>query len=772
MWPRMTSMPRRVHQVNSCAIIGSWSMMVSACSGPRAKCALGTCMTTAPVVGAVLIHEGQGAQVVGAAFGREGHADGELRAPGRLREGRVVGVDDDVEGLHREADGVSLIEDGTEHLVGVVPHVLHVEERHRVLHLVEDVEVVEEQVVELHRVLQLRPRGRWHLVDRLEEPGVDAFERVGDGLAPELVEGRLAVEGVDDDLDGVARVADGLVSVERARARVALVAELVLAAEREAARPGDAVDHPLHAAVRGERERVGVEVEVRQDALDALERRPEVVRARLIGDEIGEQDLPELAADVAEDEALEQRVDVYAGVHLGRVPDLLAPLHVGEVELLHARDVGVGDGARPLAVVDALLLLGEARHGRGRRQAARQVRGQPFADRLGGVRGDEPEAVGVEHEALGPPGEPGLRLDERHLAHAAHHEALLAGDVVAQVVHVEELVVRAAVRRFGNAQIGFIGMTLEGTPNVVTAAGVEGLTFLDEAETANALVPELQALGVETIVVLVHEGGAATGAYNECVGVSGPLFEIVKRLDPAIDVVIAGHTNAAHNCNIDGKIVTSAAHNGRLVSDIDLVIDERTGDVKSMQSGNVIVARTGNRLRFFFLKKKKNFMNPGGIRVDLVASQVSGGEQPGEVTYGELFAVQPFSNNLVMLDLTGAQIERVLEEQYYDFGKSAARAAAMVLQVSQGFSYTVDLTKPAGERVDPASIKLGGAVLDATATYRVVCNVFLAGGGDTFPTFAAGTNRVSGVFDLEALEAYLTARPSFAAPTLGRILAP
>jgi len=95
-----------------------------------------------------------------------------------------------------------------------------------------------------------------------------------------------------------------------------------------------------------------------------------------------------------------------------------------------------------------------------------------------------------------------------------------------------------AVRRFGNAQIGFIGMTLEGTPNVVTAAGVEGLTFLDEAETANALVPELQALGVETIVVLVHEGGAATGAYNECVGVSGPLFEIVTQ--PAYMVACAG----------------------------------------------------------------------------------------------------------------------------------------------------------------------------------------------------------------------------------------
>ena len=377
------------------------------------------------------------------------------------------------------------------------------------------------------------------------------------------------------------------------------------------------------------------------------------------------------------------------------------------------------------------------------------------------------------------------------------------------------------IRRFGNAQVGFIGMTLEGTPNVVTAAGVDGLTFLDEAETANKLVPELQALGVETIVVLVHEGGAATGGYDECVGISGPLFDIVARLDPAIDVVIAGHTNAAHNCNIEGRVVTSAAHNGRLVSDIDLVIDERTGDIKSVTSGNLIVTRTvdkdaaqsaiiakwkalvaplSNRVVATIagdLSKTPNalgesvlgdviadaqlaastgaaiaFMNPGGIRTDLLVAQVSGGEQPGEVTYGELFAVQPFSNNLVLMDLTGAQIERILEEQYFDFGKNAARAAAMVLQVSEGFSYVVDLTKPVGDRVDPASITLGGTTLDATATYRVASNVFLAGGGDSFPTFAAGTNRVSGMFDLEALEAWLTARPGFAPPAGGRIKAP
>jgi len=382
------------------------------------------------------------------------------------------------------------------------------------------------------------------------------------------------------------------------------------------------------------------------------------------------------------------------------------------------------------------------------------------------------------------------------------------------------------VRSFGLARVAFIGMTLEGTPNVVTAAGVAGLTFLDEADTANKLVPQLKALGVETIVVLIHEGGAASGPYNKCEGISGPIFDIVSKLDPAIDVVISGHTNGAYACEIDGRIVTSAAHNGRLVTDIDLVIDEHTGDVVSMKTDNLIVTRDvakdadqtaiiakwkaliapianrvvatiagditktvnaqgesalGNLIADAQLAASPGaqiaFMNPGGIRTDLVASQVSGGEKVGEVTYGELFSVQPFANNLILMDMTGAQIERVLEEAFYDFGKDtertfAAPALPPILQISSSFTYVLDMSKPARDRVDPNSIKLNGVTLDPNATYRVVGNVFLMGGGDGFAGFKNGINRTSGVMDLEALEAYLKDNPGSAAPTLGRILAP
>ena len=137
-------------------------------------------------------------------------------------------------------------------------------------------------------------------------------------------------------------------------------------------------------------------------------------------------------------------------------------------------------------------------------------------------------------------------------------------------------------------------MTLEGTPGIVTPSGVAGLEFRDEAETANRYAAELQAQGVEAIVVLLHEGGAqASGAgINDCTGLTGPITQIVPQMSDAIDVVVTGHTHQAYNCEIDGRIVTSASSAGRLVTDIDLQLDRRTGDVLSGTALNVPIVRT------------------------------------------------------------------------------------------------------------------------------------------------------------------------------------
>ncbi len=375
------------------------------------------------------------------------------------------------------------------------------------------------------------------------------------------------------------------------------------------------------------------------------------------------------------------------------------------------------------------------------------------------------------------------------------------------------------IRTFRAARVAFIGMTLEGTPNIVTPAGVAGLTFHDEIETVNALIPELKAKGIEAIVVLIHEGGFATGLYNECVGISGPLFDIVRGFDPAVDVVVAGHTNAAHVCDVDGKLVTSAASFGRLVTDIDLTIDEVTGAVTARQARNVIVTRdvakdaaqtaliakydglsaplanrvigriSGDLLRAANPAGESvmgdviadsqlaataaadrgasvmAFMNPGGVRADILAAQISGGEQAGEITYGEAFTVQPFSNAVVSLSLTGAQIDAVLEQQWTR--QTDGTEKTMILAPSRGLTYTWEPARPIGDRV--SELRLGGVAINPTATYRVTVNSFLADGGDGFSALKLGTQRIGGDVDIDALEAHLRASSPLAPPALDRI---
>ena len=367
----------------------------------------------------------------------------------------------------------------------------------------------------------------------------------------------------------------------------------------------------------------------------------------------------------------------------------------------------------------------------------------------------------------------------------------------------------------GGVKVAFVGMTTETTPTIVTPAGISHVNFLDEADAVNALVPELKERGVETIVVLLHEGGttsvAGNGAgggvdrINECTGVAGVLPPIVDRMDDEIDVVITGHTNWAVNCVLDGKIVTGAAANGRIVTDIDLTIDREANEVVSAKVNNVAVDRGVEKaadLTALVTKYKTlsaplanrivgnitaditsvnnaagesaagdviadaqlaatsapefggavvAFMNPGGIRNGgLFFANSPGGEAPGQVTYGELFTVQPFNNVMTVLTCTGAQIEALLEQQFRTTGNT-------ILQVPAGFTYTWDAAAPIGSRVDIASIKIDGTPISALASYRVATNNFLATGGDGFPVFTSCTNPLGGEIDLDVLVAYVDA---------------
>ncbi len=132
------------------------------------------------------------------------------------------------------------------------------------------------------------------------------------------------------------------------------------------------------------------------------------------------------------------------------------------------------------------------------------------------------------------------------------------------------------IREFEGIPVAFIGLTLKGTESIVSPVGIADLEFKDEADTVNALIPELKAKGVEAIVVLIHQGGYPTGDYNECPGISGAIVDIVKKFDKAVDVVISGHTHQAYVCNIDGRLVTSADKYGTVVTAIDLSLDPLT----------------------------------------------------------------------------------------------------------------------------------------------------------------------------------------------------
>jgi 5'-nucleotidase len=379
-----------------------------------------------------------------------------------------------------------------------------------------------------------------------------------------------------------------------------------------------------------------------------------------------------------------------------------------------------------------------------------------------------------------------------------------------------------AIRTVRGVKVGYIGMTLEATPTLVAQAGIRGIEFRDEVETANRAARELRHRGVQTIIVLLHEGGLQSGTYQQCDGISGPIVQIAQNLHPEIDLVVTGHTHQPYVCNIPDpagrkRMVTSASSFGRVVTETTLTISTRTGEVNRNKTTatnhlvtridpdpvqteiisrwNAAAAPIANRVVGTItadLIRSPNrdtestlanriadaqlaataaaadggaqiaFMNPGGIRADLTFDQISGEEQPGEVTYGEAFTVQPFGNLLVTMDLTGEQIEQLLEQQAVS-GRPGGRDV-LIFGISQGFTFAYNPEGAFGDRINPASIQLNGATLDPATSYRIVTNNFLADGGDSFTVFTQGTNRVGGGEDLVALTEYLDENSPVAPP--------
>ncbi|MFJ8469324.1 bifunctional metallophosphatase/5'-nucleotidase [Streptomyces swartbergensis] len=376
-----------------------------------------------------------------------------------------------------------------------------------------------------------------------------------------------------------------------------------------------------------------------------------------------------------------------------------------------------------------------------------------------------------------------------------------------------------------DVKVGFIGVTLEDTPGVVSAEGVKGLSFKDEVETINKYAEVLQRQGVKSIVALIHEGGfPASTSYNyDCDapgagdGISGPIVDIAKNITPQVDALVTGHTHAAYACTINDpagnpRTVTSAASFGRLYTDTTLTYDRWTGDIArtAVASANHVVTRTvrpASDMTDLIVKWNALAAPIGNRPIGYISADISstGTESPmgdliadAQLAYGKgldpetdlalmnpggvrgpglTYAAKGTEGDGVVTYAEGFTVQPFANTvNLQDFtgaqliqvlkeqvtGPNAA--APKVLQVSSGLTYTLDLTKSGADRVVTDSIKLNGAAIDPAATYRVATNSFLAGGGDGFPTLGQGTNDVVGADDLTALEQYLTANSSATNP--------
>ena len=331
----------------------------------------------------------------------------------------------------------------------------------------------------------------------------------------------------------------------------------------------------------------------------------------------------------------------------------------------------------------------------------------------------------------------------------------------------------------GGIPIGIIGITLHDLPSVVTPAAVQGLRFGDEVQAIDRTANLLDRLGIKTLIVTMHQGdGTLGGGPHACNVAPGIAQTIATTATPKVDAFFTGHSHQQYNCSVNDpagnpRPVIQGLSFGRLLSVIDIKIDKKTRDVirSATVADNVIVTRdvtqdpvvkklvddavtksapiadtpvgsiTADLVRAAPPSGEQPLgdviadaqlaatisnaaqiaiTNPGGIRADLVVAP-SGAEGSGVVTYGEAFAVRPFSNIMQTITLTGAQLKAVLEQQWRPTGTE-------ILQISASLHYSQELSQPVGSRV--SNITVNGDAMDPALSYRVSVNNFLVAGGD------------------------------------------
>ncbi|MCC6996367.1 MAG: bifunctional metallophosphatase/5'-nucleotidase [Deltaproteobacteria bacterium] len=356
------------------------------------------------------------------------------------------------------------------------------------------------------------------------------------------------------------------------------------------------------------------------------------------------------------------------------------------------------------------------------------------------------------------------------------------------------------VRSFDGVRVAFLATAPPGTPTIVGAADLGGLEFRDDVTAINATVTELRAQGIEAFVVLAHMGGSGGGGPDGCPAPSTELATFVTGPDPAVDVVLGGHSHEAYSCRMGALVATSAGSRGQLFSDLGLTVDRASGDVVQVTVANRLVTRdvAPDAAVDALLARYRDLATPilrgvvGRITASLTREPLPGGDsslgsvvadgmleatrgaraevalihqaslrselsylrdgsetEDGQITLLETMDVLPSGDSLVTLDLSGDELVATLEQQ----GFSVA-----------GLEYTWDGALPVGARIELESVLIGGVPLVLSRVYRVTVNDYLLRFGDGYSAFMAGRHAEVGVGDAEAFASYLGAHSPVTPP--------
>lgn len=386
------------------------------------------------------------------------------------------------------------------------------------------------------------------------------------------------------------------------------------------------------------------------------------------------------------------------------------------------------------------------------------------------------------------------------------------------------------VQTVGGVKVGYIGVVTEQTGSLVSPDGIRGVEFRDPVAETNTLAAQLsdgdEANGeADVLVLLAHEGAATANISSAELLAADPVFGEFTRVSAEIDAIFSGHTHQPYAFQVPvpgtdrtrpviqaedyglrlGKAVLtfdkatksvtastaellnvtgypSDAAVAQIVADAKVTATELgkrelgkiSGDIKRAYTAAGAEDRgsesvLGNFIADVQLDQTKDagrggaqiaFMNPGGLRADLLYGT------DGTVTYSGAFAVQPFANDVVTQTLTGAEIKKVLEEQWQPAGASRP---VLHLGSSKGLTYSYDVNQPRYSKIIASTLKLNGVVIDPDAEYRVTSNSFLASGGDNFETLGKGDNKVTtGDNDLTMLVNYFAKYTPITADTTPR----